>query len=204
MNSGAGAVAALTASDANLGLTPGQVELRDHDPRWAELFATTAEHLTDAVQDLGARVEHIGSTAVPGLAAKPILDIAVGAPAPVDTAVYVSRLEAAGFRFQTDLGSYGGLLFLAADESDQVLSHLHVVDIDDFQWRWYLGFRDALRSDAALRGEYEQLKRQSAGKHAADREQYTQAKFDWVLDTVQSLDAALPNAATTGAEPTDS
>lgn len=145
-------------------------------------------HLSEAVRDLGALVEHIGSTSVPGLAAKPILDIAIGAPAPVDTSVYVDRIESTGFEFQSDLGLYGGLLFHASAEGNGVAAHIHVVDIDDFQWRWYLAFRDALRSDPGLRAEYQALKQQSATAHASDRAQYTQAKFDWVLKTVQALD----------------
>lgn len=183
-----GALAALTGPNADLGLEPGRVQLRAHEPLWAELYQQAATHLVAAVDDLGAAVEHIGSTAVPGLAAKPILDIAVGATAPIDTDAYVARLEAAGFTFQTDLGLYGGLLFFATTDSGRVVAHLHVVDIDDFQWRWYLAFRDVLRSDQDLRADYELLKQQSATTHAGDREQYTQAKFDWILNTVQSID----------------
>ncbi len=187
-----GALAALTGSIADLGLQPGRVQLRVHDQRWAGLYQQIATHLTGAVDDLGAAVEHIGSTAVPGLAAKPILDIAVGAIAPIDTDVYVARLEDVGFAFQTDLGLDGGLLFFATTDSGRVVAHLHVVDIDDFQWRWYLAFRDVLRSDQDLRADYELVKQQSATTHADDREKYTQAKSDWILNTVQSIDPQHP------------
>jgi GrpB-like predicted nucleotidyltransferase (UPF0157 family) len=77
---------------------------------------------------------------------------------------------------------------LASTESGRVIAHLHVVDIDDFQWRWYLAFRDALRSDQDLRADYELVKQQSVTAHAGDREQYAQAKYGWILNTVQSID----------------
>ena len=182
------ALTALAISGAFLGLAAGSVDVREHDPRWGQVYPSVEQHLLNAVDDLGASVEHIGSTSVAGLAAKPILDIAIGAPAPIDTSAYVTRLEPAGFDFQADLGMYGGLLFHAHAESGHVVAHIHVVDIDDFQWRWYLTFRDALRSDDGLRAQYQALKQQSAAEHAHDREQYTQAKFDWILNTVQSLD----------------
>lgn len=188
MTDPAGALAVLTTSEANLGLRSGHVEIREHDPQWARAFDVVDEQLRSAVQGLDAVVEHIGSTAVPGLAAKPILDIAIGAPAPINNQVYVRRLEATGFVFQADLGEYGGLFFIAKGQADVALAHAHVVALDDFQWRWYLGFRDALRADPVMRADYEQLKRRSAGQHPADRASYTQAKSDWVLHTARSLD----------------
>jgi GrpB-like predicted nucleotidyltransferase (UPF0157 family) len=185
-----GALAALASADVGLGLVTGSVELHEHNPRWSRCYDLVATHLRAAVRDVGTKIEHIGSTSVASLAAKPILDIAIGAPQPIDTSSYIAQLEPAGFKFQTDLGTYGGLLFHARTELDQVVAHIHVVDIDDFQWRRYLAFRDVLRSDPDLRAEYQTLKQQSATKYPSDRERYTQAKFNWILHTVQSIDQA--------------
>ena len=182
------ALTALADPTTELGLRSGQVVVVEHNPQWAALYEAVAADLRAALRDLDAAVEHIGSTSVPGLDAKPVLDIAVGAAAPIDLEGYVDAIERTGFTYQTDLGIYGGLFFTASAANDVVHAHLHVVDRDDFQWRWYLALRDGLRNDATLRGEYAELKRQAAEANAESRDGYNQAKFDWVLATVSALD----------------
>ncbi len=182
------ALAALTTADAQLGLTSGEVVIVPHSPDWAHLYKGVAAHIQRVLAGLGSEVAHIGSTSVPGLAAKPVLDIAVGARPPVEADEYIARLQDAGFDFQMDLGIYGGLFFTVRAEPMTVIAHLHVVDIEDFQWRWYLAFRDGLRSDPKLRADYQRLKQASADAHGSDRDSYTKAKFDWVLGTVTTLD----------------
>lgn len=182
------AVEALRAASSGLGLSNGDVGLADHDPRWSCLYADVASEIYRAVNDKGARVEHIGSTSIPGLSAKPLLDIAVGIPEIVADDTITAKLEGIGFEFQMDLGIYGGLFFTVSASPSTKVAHLHVVDIDDFQWRWYLAFRDGLRSDPELAKEYEEIKRSAANANPDDRDAYTKAKFDWVLATVSRLD----------------
>ncbi len=184
-----GPLGALAEPASQLGLLAGQVRVVDHCPAWAALYESVADHLRESLRGLDAMVEHIGSTAVPGLAAKPVLDIAVGATAPIDNERYIAAIEKAGFGFETDLGIYGGLLFTASSQPGVVISNLHVVDSADFQWRWYLLLRDGLRRDPALRAKYASLKQDAAAVHADSRDGYNKAKFDWVLATVQALDA---------------
>jgi len=178
----------LDAEHAYLGLASGDVLVVDHQPVWAELGVDIVALIADTLPDFDARIEHVGSTSVPGLAAKPILDVAVGIVAPFENTDVVAQLESAGFTYQADLGIYGGLLFTVTSADNQVVfAHVHVVELDDVQWAWYLAFRDGLRTSAELRNEYGALKRSAASEYATDREGYTKSKFDWVLSTVADL-----------------
>jgi len=186
---------ALRDPSANLGLASGQGSLAESSPRWPALFSTVANHLETAFAGVPVEIAHIGSTSVPGLLAKPVLDIAIGAHEPIDIHDMIQRLESVGFAFSADLGPYGGLFFLASTESGLTLAHVHVVDIADFQWQWYLAFRDGLRSDAILRREYTDLKRAAADSHPDDRQAYTTAKVEWVLTTINGLVEAASDKA---------
>ncbi len=185
------AVEALRAQGSGLGLANGAVHLVNHDPRWSSYFAELASEILVAIDHSRAQVEHVGSTSVPGLSAKPLLDIAVGIPQPIDNEAAITALEPIGFEFQQDLGIYGGLFFTVSASPTSRVAHLHVVDIDDFQWRWYLAFRDGLRSDPRLASEYETVKQAAAQANPGDRDAYTKAKFDWVLATVNRLDRSV-------------
>lgn len=171
---------------SRLGLAPGTVEIFESDTQWPEIYQSFAADLAVACADIPVEIAHIGSTSVPGLAAKPVIDIAIGAAAPLDPDDFISRVSTCGFDFVADLGMHGGLFFTASLD-DKVVSHLHVVATDDFQWRWYLGFRDALRADSDLRQAYTQLKKDAASVHARDREAYTKAKSDWLIETVSRI-----------------
>lgn len=180
------ALAALASNTSNLGLRSGQVKLVEHDANWAALYNNLALAISEALNNDHAQVAHIGSTSIPGLAAKPVLDVAVGLPAPIENDDVVARLCDLGFTFVDDLGIYGGLFFTFGRAGD-VVTHVHVVDSGDFQWKWYRAFRDGLRADDKLRDEYEALKRAAEVENREDRDGYTKAKFDWVLATVSKL-----------------
>jgi tRNA threonylcarbamoyladenosine biosynthesis protein TsaE len=132
--------------------------LVDHEPDWAERFASEAAVLREALGDLVLEIEHVGSTAVTGLAAKPTIDIAVGATTidlPVQT---VKQVEALGYRDAGDDNRPGERRFRKGDTFPREVI-VHVVEWGGPKWRDYLRFRDALRADPALVQEYEELKR---------------------------------------------
>lgn len=185
---GAGTLAALRAPNTKLGLIDGQVRIVGYQPLWGELGDELAALIRHTLARYQAEVQHVGSTAVPGLAAKPILDLAVGIPVEFRVADIVAELESVGVTYRTNLGALGGLLFaVVVDEPARTLAHVHVVSVDDSQWAWYQLFRDGLRNDAQLRHSYTELKRSAASEFAADRESYTQAKFDWVREALSQL-----------------
>lgn len=187
-----GALDAFVRVSKGLGLTPGSVSVEAADPTWADSFTVIHSVLSERLGDVA--IEHVGSTSVPGLAAKPMLDVALGLPAGASRSELIEVLEQLGFSFQGDLGAFGGLFFTLCDDRGRVIVHAHAVDLEDPQWRRYLGFRDHLRAEPDVAAEYAALKQDLAGKYADDRAGYTEAKFDWVVDVVLGLESGSSEA----------
>src|SRR5205085_12678283 len=143
----------------------------DHDPEWPERFVAERARLAPI---LGVEVHHIGSTAVPGLAAKPVIDLMalVG-----DIHAPIARLVAeAGYQYPRTMGPQTDRrAWLCHPSLELRLHHLHLTD-DAALLARHLAFRDALRADAALRAEYAALKRELATRFRANRDAYTEAK----------------------------
>lgn len=170
----------------SVGLTRGSVVLREHDHRWAGAFASVAQDLAQALGHRALAIEHVGSTAVPGLRAKPIIDIAVTLADGVTATDCTRSLERAGFAFRGDQGGEGGLLYVLSDRPGHRLAHVHVVGHDDSQWVRYLQFRDHLRDDPGLRAAYGRLKVSLASEFPSDRAAYTMAKDEFINDAITS------------------
>ena len=166
----------------SLGLESGTVRLVAHDPAWIGLFATEAQRVfAELGPDLPLTIEHTGSTAVPGLVAKPILDLLGGyAPgAPVER--YVAALVRAGYVHRGERGIPGREFFRRGEPRAY---HLHLVVQGGTFWREHLAFRDALRTQPALRDAYAALKLDLARRHPRDREAYIEGKSAFVRQVV--------------------
>ncbi len=166
------------------GPEPLTVGLQDHDPAWAERFAVHRDRITAALAGLHVTVEHIGSTAVPGLAAKPIVDIAVAVPDVTDEDAYLRPLLAAGYVLRV---REPGHRLVRSPERDV---HVHVYEhgataIDD-----YLLLRDRLRRDPADRRRYEDVKRALMTRDWDDMNAYADAKTDVVAAITERARAA--------------
>jgi GrpB-like predicted nucleotidyltransferase (UPF0157 family) len=161
-------------------------EIRPHDARLIELAATEKDRLTTVLTPwLVDGVEHVGSTAVPGLAAKPVIDLMASVRDPAVVAEEAREsLWADGWWYvppELDGGGSWRRFFVKPDESGQHrYAHLHVIAAGHPRWTDQIAFRDALRRDDELAGRYADLKRRLAAEHAADREAYTEAKGDFV------------------------
>jgi GrpB-like predicted nucleotidyltransferase (UPF0157 family) len=125
-------------------------------------------------------VQHVGSTAVPDLLSKPIIDIAVAMRSPIDQDHVVRRLSGAGYLFRGDKGTEGGLLFVDTESNDVRTVYVHVVVADSAEWRNYVKFRDLLRQDRGAREAYEQVKRDAAARFPDDRASYAAAKHAFI------------------------
>ena len=165
-----------------------RIEIVDYDPAWPEVFAAEAARLRPFFPPgFIRRLEHIGSTAVPGLAAKPVVDILVG----VDDVELVReqvapRMEAAGYDYfwrptsGDDTGPFYPW-FIGRDAAGRRISHIHVAPLDmTGQWE-RVAFRDHLRSHPDVAAEYAALKRELASRLGDDREAYTEAKTEFIL-----------------------
>lgn len=165
-----------------LGLPRGQVVLCDHDNRWTDVFDHHADVLRRALGEKASAVEHIGSTAVPGLVAKPIVDIALRLAPAVDAAEVVEPLVATGYLFRGVKGENGGLLFVAVDRSDRRLAHAQVVGHEDPQWERDRALRHRLREDPSARRRYEAAKRELAKRFGTDRRAYKAGKASMLAE----------------------
>lgn len=157
-----------------------------YSPEWPALFVSLSRELHTAFAPMEIAVDHIGSTAVPGLAAKPVIDILLGAGALADIESRIGPLTALGYtyvpRYERELPMRR---YFVKTESLRV--HLHAVEIDSPIWRQHLAFRDTLRTDSALRQAYETLKLRLAREFADDKSAYTEAKGTFIQSVL--LDA---------------
>jgi GrpB-like predicted nucleotidyltransferase (UPF0157 family) len=167
------------------------VIIEDYDPRWPERFETLRMRIDAALGPLVAAIEHVGSTAVPGLAAKPIIDIDVLLRSDSDLPLAIGRLGTLGYEHQGNLGIAGREAFRvpAADVSH----HLYVCPPNSQAYLEHLAFRDHLRSHPEEARGYELLKRLLACQYGNDRDGYTQAKSEFI-------EAILRRAKLAGAE----
>jgi GrpB-like predicted nucleotidyltransferase (UPF0157 family) len=155
-----------------------RVVIAEYDPGWPALFERIAEPVRRAVAELEADVEHVGSTAVPGLAAKPVVDIDVVVRAERDVGAAVDRLGSLGYVHQGDQGIVGREAFLWPPGAPR--HHLYVVVAGSRAYMDHIRFRDLLRSHPGLADEYAELKHNLADRHGTDRVGYTDAKTAFV------------------------
>jgi GrpB-like predicted nucleotidyltransferase (UPF0157 family) len=158
---------------------PGPIVVVEYDERWPALFEALAAPIREAV---GARVEHVGSTAVPGLAAKPVIDIDVVVPVERDVPAAVERLRGLGYVHQGDKGIPGREAFLWPEGMEP--HQVYVVVAGGEPLANHLAFRDRLRADPALAARYAALKRELAARHGTDRLAYTEAKDAFVAEVL--------------------
>lgn len=167
--------------------------LLDAQPEWPQHFSDAAAQLHTAFADTPIHVEHIGSTAVPNLCAKPILDILLGAPDLSSITSRLSQLGALGYRYKPE---HERVLpecrYFSRPATDTPAVHLHAVVHGSLFWRRHLAFRDALRSNPELTHQYAELKRRLATLHADDRAAYTDAKGPFIAKVLATLDADRP------------
>lgn len=166
---------ARAASEAGLGLEVGAVRLVPHDVRWSAPFDALCVLLTSTLQE-PATIEHVGSTAVAGLGAKPILDVAVGVASSASVPTVVASFVRAGCIDRGTVDEAGEDRMLAIESSPGIrVAHVHVVRIDGAAWRGYLTFRDALRDSGPARRRYEAAK-QALRDRGLARDAYRRGK----------------------------
>ena len=169
-----------------LGLEMHTVRVVAHRPEWQGLYEEERRALLERVGHLAVAVQHAGSTAVPGLGAKPIIDIALPVPSTEAIPHLVRPLGELGYVYRGDAGNDGGHMFGKKSAPDVRIHHLHVMAADDPQWHEWLLFRDKLRADEELRARYFELKKALQKRYAGDRKGYIEAKYEFVRGLVHS------------------
>ena len=179
------------------GVEHREIVIVDYDPVWPARFAADRDRLREALGDVAVRVDHIGSTAVVGLSAKPIIDIDLSVPDADDELAYLPRLLAAGYELR--VREPGHRMVRTAERDVQI----HICSAGSDWERRHLLLRDWLRHSAADRTAYEALKRRLAQRDWDDMNAYADAKTEviadltaraerWAEDTRWSVAAASP------------
>ena len=167
------------------------VEIVPYDPAWPCLFAVEAARLRGAlsVEDV-VGIEHFGSTAVPGLAAKPIIDILIAvASLPRAKATMIEPIIALGYVYWSENPRTDRMFFVKGmpPYGDRRTHHIHITEPDGEMWQRRLAFRDYLRADRDEARRYEALKRDLSARFPADREAYTEAKTDYAAAVYRKM-----------------
>ena len=160
------------------------VIIEDYDQHWPAQFERIRSKIAPVLAPLAAAIEHVGSTAVPGLAAKPIIDVDVLLRTPGDLAEVIVRLSALGYRHRGDLGVSGREAFEIPHHHD-VRHHLYVCMPDSSEYCRHLALRDHLRDHPDDARGYALLKRKLAAEFGSDREAYTRAKGPFIEDILR-------------------
>lgn len=159
-----------------------------YSPEWPNRFRKVRDELLPAFAPLAVAVEHIGSTSVPGLAAKPVIDALLGADSLADVESKIEALDRIGYgyvpKYERELPMRR---YFVKSSVGALRIHLHAVVRGSRIWQEHLAFRDALRSDSGLRSEYQSLKLALAERFADDKSAYTDAKGPFIQAVIATV-----------------
>lgn len=170
----------------SLGTQGGHIEIAEYNSAWPRAFQREAELVLKACQPRIIYVHHIGSTAVPGLAAKPVLDILPVALSPVECSKAVPDMAKLGYRCRGENGIDGRFYFDKIVDGRTVV-HAHMFPVDHPDVRRHLVFRDYLRSHPDVARDYKNLKCRLAVKNRDDRQAYTEAKAEFIGGVIEAV-----------------
>lgn len=172
-----------------LGLKRGSVQLVEHQEGWHKLAAEAIAIIKAILHDVAIDVQHVGSTAIRGIHAKPIIDIAVGVKKVDDVKPYVDALQKAGIVYRKQ-DVEGQILFVMGDfANDFRTHHIHVVEWGSAEWNNYINFRDYLNEFSEKAKIYDALKCSLAQQFSGNRGNYTSGKHE-LIDCLLSEAAA--------------
>jgi len=171
-----------------LGMKQPTLVIAAYSLDWPREFERERDALLAALAPLPLHIEHIGSTSVPGMSAKPIIDIMLGAPSLSDIESRIPLIEQLGYEHLPEMREMmPDNRFFAKPASLPRRFHLHTVEYNAEFWRDHLAFRDVLRQDAQLAADYLALKSQLATEFKQQPKRYTDAKGPFINAVVQRV-----------------
>lgn len=159
------------------GVEKREIVIYDYDPRWPEIFEAHATLIREALGKTALAIEHIGSTAVPGLAAKPIVDILLAVADSADESAYLPKMEGAAYVLRVREPEFHEHRMFRTPARDV---HVHVFSHGCLEIHRLLDFRDRLRASSRYRTLYEEIKRSLAARDWQDMNAYAAAKTEIV------------------------
>ncbi len=155
------------------------IQVVDYDPEWPDLFVGLRERIWPSVSDFAMGIEHVGSTSVPGLAAKPVIDIDIVVPSRQEIPLAVTRLAKLGYTHVGDLGVQDREAF--DNPPGSPAHHLYVCPTESLALRNHLALRDHLRAHPSDVATYSALKTKLAREFPHDIASYIEGKSDFIL-----------------------
>ena len=165
-----------------------ELVLLEYQDSWPQQFLQVSEQLRALLPLPAAVLEHIGSTSVPGLCAKPVLDIALGVGTLREAEAATPAFASAGFTYRPEYETaIPDRRYFVKPENTSLRVHLHAVVLGGLLWQQHLHFRDQLRGELRLREDYSALKHQLAVVHAGSKAAYTEGKAPFIRQVLSSL-----------------
>jgi GrpB-like predicted nucleotidyltransferase (UPF0157 family) len=162
------------------------IEIVAYDPGWPARFTAIGGEMRGALGGVALRIDHVGSTAVPGLAAKPVIDVQISVASLEPLGAFREPLEGLGYVFRADNPERTKRYF--REPPGERRTHVHVRRWGSFSEQFALLFRDYLRAHPGDAAEYEALKRTFAERHRHDRHAYVEAKVPFFWETIRRAD----------------
>lgn len=162
-----------------------KVEVVNYDPAWPRIFEELKTRIWPVVADFALSIEHVGSTSVAGLAAKPVIDLDIVIPSESEIPLAVERLAALGYEHLGDLGIEGREAFQRPP--DTVAHHLYVCVQGSTGLRNHLALREYLRANPEAARAYGELKKRLAQKHPYDIGNYVVEKTEFILGILERM-----------------
>ena len=166
-----------------MGLKVGTVKIEKYNPNWELEFYKEKENLTKIFGNLAIEIEHIGSTSVKGLSAKPIIDIAVALNKLEDFEKVKERFQKEPYSIKED--SDDGEILVRKGSEENRTHFIHVMEICSKRYKDTIAFRNYLRKHEEAMQEYEELKNDLATKYADNRKMYTSSKNEYIKSIIK-------------------
>ena len=167
-----------------IGLKRGKVQLKQYNPKWEELFKYESRLISSAISNLLVDIQHIGSTAIPNIVAKPIIDIAGAIDSLENIDKIIVPLYGIGYTYRGEQGIPGRHLFVKGGEGYRT-HHFHIMQKDHYEWKKHILFREYMREHPQEAKQYSELKQKLFIKYGNDREKYTDSKSDFIENIIE-------------------
>ncbi|MHA1222566.1 MAG: GrpB family protein [Candidatus Heimdallarchaeaceae archaeon] len=167
-----------------IGLDNEIVILKKHKKVWEELYQKEKELISQQIGKYVKEIQHIGSTSIPEIVAKPILDLAIALDSLANMEKVIEKLEEIGYEYKGKQGDQERYMFVK-QEKNCTTHHLHVMEKDSLEWKKHVVFRDYLISHPSEAKKYEKLKIKLGKKYRKEREKYTEGKEKFIKKTLE-------------------
>jgi len=170
-----------------IGLKRGIVKLVSYNKSWPKHFEEEKEKLENVFGEFALSIEHVGSTAIPNIKAKPIIDILIGGVGePEEVYGFLEKLKETGYEYSIKGSNKNKQMFAKGPESNRT-HYLHVTKLNSDTYKNDICFRDCLRGDREIALEYETLKVNLAKKYTNDRKSYTEGKEKFIESVLKKF-----------------